>query len=305
MIAMVFVSFALANVQSIVWITSDWMVSTILPAVIVSDTNDEREQNGVTPLTRSAILDAAATMKAKHMAANQYFAHYSPDGVSPWHWFDEAGYPFVHAGENLAIYFTDSSDIVDAWMASPAHRANILDENYQEIGIGVAEGEYEGYQTVYVVQLFGTPAAEGGTKANANDTREASAATSAARPEVAGVSDTGPVAGEPRVGVDHDTVTLSLDHLSTSRDGVARDPSANVYGPESATWFGLLTQPRTVLELAYVALCGFVLIMLVLSLIYDARRRQARDFAYGMGLMFVMLVLFEIHLAITGGGVII
>jgi hypothetical protein len=64
----------------------------------------------------------------------------------------------VHAGENLAIHFTDSSDVVGAWMDSPTHRANIMNGNYTEIGVGTAEGTYEGFKTMYVVQLFGTPA---------------------------------------------------------------------------------------------------------------------------------------------------
>jgi hypothetical protein len=98
-------------------------------------------------------------MKAQHMANNEYFAHYSPDGVSPWYWFNEVSYNFVHAGENLAIHFTDSGDVVEAWMESPTHRANIMNGNYAEIGVGTAEGTYEGYPTVYVVQLFGTPSA--------------------------------------------------------------------------------------------------------------------------------------------------
>jgi len=92
------------------------------------------------------------------MASNEYFSHFSPDGVSPWHWFDEAGYVYAHAGENLAIHFTDSSEVVDAWMDSPTHRENIVNGIYTEIGVGTAKGKFDGYDTVYVVQLFGTPA---------------------------------------------------------------------------------------------------------------------------------------------------
>jgi hypothetical protein len=85
-------------------------------------------------------------------------AHFSPSGVSPWHWFDKSGYVFAHAGENLAIHFTDSSEVVEAWMLSPKHRENIVSGLYTEIGVGTAKGKFEGYDTVYVVQLFGTPA---------------------------------------------------------------------------------------------------------------------------------------------------
>ena len=155
---MVLLSFALTNLQSILWLNSDWLVSTILPAVIVELTNEERSDGALDSLQRSVVLDAAAKMKAEHMARNEYFAHNSPDGITPWYWFGQAGYNFLHAGENLAIHFTDSGDVVEAWMDSPTHRANIMSGNYVQIGVGTAEGEYEGFKTVYVVQLFGAPA---------------------------------------------------------------------------------------------------------------------------------------------------
>lgn len=159
MFVLVVLSFTLANLQSLIWISSDWMVSTILPSVIVELTNGEREDGQLTDLRRSEVLDKAAKMKAEHMAANEYFAHYSPEGISPWYWFDTADYHYVHAGENLAIHFTDSGEVVKAWMDSPTHRDNIMNGNFTEIGIGTAEGYFEGHKTVYVVQLFGTPAA--------------------------------------------------------------------------------------------------------------------------------------------------
>lgn len=156
---LIFITFLGTNLQSLLWTSSKWMVSTVLPGVIVELTNDERADNNLPALKRNSVLDEAAKMKAQDMAKNEYFAHYSPTGVSPWHWFAEANYNFIHAGENLAIHFTDSSDVVDAWMESPTHRANIVNANYKEIGVGTAEGTYQGFKTVYVVQLFGAPAA--------------------------------------------------------------------------------------------------------------------------------------------------
>lgn len=156
---MVLVTFLAANVQAVLWQSSQWLVSTVLPAVVVNLTNDERQENNAAPLRRNTTLDAAAQLKAEHMAKNQYFAHYAPDGTTPWHWFDEAGYTYAHAGENLAIHFTDSSEVVEAWMDSPTHRKNIVDGKFTEIGVGTAKGKFDGYNTVYVVQLFGTPAA--------------------------------------------------------------------------------------------------------------------------------------------------
>lgn len=154
---LVMITFVGANLQAVFWQSSDWLVSTVLPAVVVKLTNEERASNNAGPLQRSAVLDAAAKLKAEDMAKNEYFAHFSPTGVSPWHWFDQAGYVYAHAGENLAIHFTDSSEVVDAWMNSPTHRQNIVNGLYTEIGVGTAKGKFDGYDTVYVVQLFGTP----------------------------------------------------------------------------------------------------------------------------------------------------
>lgn len=160
MFLLVLLSFASVNLQALLWQTSDWLVGTILPAVVVDLTNQERQAVAAAPLRRNATLDEAARLKAEHMAAEEYFAHFSPSGVTPWHWFGEAGYSFVHAGENLAIHFSDSSEVVTAWMNSPTHRDNIVDPKYLEIGVGTARGMYQGYETVFVVQLFGAPAAE-------------------------------------------------------------------------------------------------------------------------------------------------
>ena len=152
-------TFVGANLHALLWKSSEWLVSTVLPAVVVELTNEERLTNNASPLVRNAVLDKAAQLKAEHMAKNPYFAHYSPDGVSPWYWFDQAGYVYAHAGENLAIHFTDSAEVVDAWMKSPTHRQTIVGTQYTEIGVGTAKGTYDGSDTIYVVQLFGAPGA--------------------------------------------------------------------------------------------------------------------------------------------------
>ncbi len=158
MFVMILLSFAVVNMQAVFWQSSKWLVGTVLPAVVVDLTNSERKELQAAPLKRNTLLDEAARLKAEDMAKNSYFAHYSPDGISPWHWFDEVSYTYAHAGENLAIHFKDSGAVVDAWMNSPSHRANIVNTNYTEIGVGTAKGKYEGHDTVYVVQMFGTPA---------------------------------------------------------------------------------------------------------------------------------------------------
>ncbi|MEX0931059.1 MAG: CAP domain-containing protein, partial [Candidatus Paceibacterota bacterium] len=312
MTLMVVVTFAISNLQSFVWVASDWMVSTILPSVIVTDTNKEREADNLVPLQRNTLLDVAATLKAQDMAEGQYFDHYSPDGVSPWHWFDTAGYDFVHAGENLAIYFTDSSEIVDAWMNSPAHRDNILNNNYREIGIGVARGEYDGHETVFVVQLFGTPAASQGARSVAvvqnepdevireqrtNDSNGASASS------VAGASES-EEASEPVLHIAEDeTVGLYLEHIATSTGGapaIIENIKQNDLTGTERLW-AIATQPSTMLQLTYMVLATMVFAALMVSLLIDVRRQQPKQIAYSMGLITIMFLLFHVHIAISSG----
>ena len=157
MLLLVVLTFAVANVQSLALISSDWFISSILPGTLIELTNENRGDNALSVLTENSALDDAAQLKADDMAKGSYFAHTSPDGVTPWHWFEDAGYTYAYAGENLAVHFTDSDDVVKAWMNSPGHRANILGSHYTQIGIGSARGVYKGTPTVFVVQLFGTP----------------------------------------------------------------------------------------------------------------------------------------------------
>lgn len=134
------------------------MTAEVLPSVLVDLANKDRASNGAPSLTRNSILDTAAKLKAEDMANLQYFAHTSPNGITPWHWFNKVGYYFTYAGENLAIDFTESTDVENAWLNSPKHRENIMSNNFTEIGIATAEGYYNGSKTTYVVQMFGTPA---------------------------------------------------------------------------------------------------------------------------------------------------
>jgi len=118
--------------------------------------NDIRTEQGLRLLATSSKLMEAAQSKAEDMARNAYFAHTSPDGVSPWHWFYEAGYRPRIAGENLALSYSLKSNIVQAWLDSPSHKKNIMKDAYTETGFGIAEGSYRGHRAYYIVELFGS-----------------------------------------------------------------------------------------------------------------------------------------------------
>jgi len=133
------------------------LLGLIVSNTIFDETNVNRAEESLTPLIVNQTLNEAAQLKADDMANKGYFAHTSPEGLTPWHWFDKAGYSFYYAGENLAVNFIDSKDVVNAWMNSPSHRANIVNYNFTEIGIGIAKGQYKGSEAVFVVQMFGKP----------------------------------------------------------------------------------------------------------------------------------------------------
>lgn len=123
---------------------------------LITFANNSREGSGLQPLTENPVLDRAAYMKAQDMLKNEYFAHSSPSGLNPWYWFKLSGYNYRFAGENLAIGFLDSGEVHEAWLDSPSHKANILNNKYKEIGIAVLKGTFQGAQTTVVVQLFGS-----------------------------------------------------------------------------------------------------------------------------------------------------
>jgi len=124
---------------------------------IISQTNTFRKLLGLEELKESPILDQAASQKLQDMINNQYFAHTSPKGISPWYWLELNNYNYIYAGENLAIGFTTAKETVDAWKNSPSHRANLANPKFKEIGIAVAPARIQNNEGILVVQLFGTP----------------------------------------------------------------------------------------------------------------------------------------------------
>ena len=129
----------------------------IVARVLIDLTNQNRASGNLSPLTYSPLLEKASHLKAEDMAANGYFAHNSPQGLTSWYWFAKVGYDYKYAGENLAVNFTNSEDVSNGWMNSPTHRANIMSPDYKEIGISMAPGVYQNNNTIFVVQMFGTP----------------------------------------------------------------------------------------------------------------------------------------------------
>lgn len=323
---LILLTFAIANIQTFVWTSSDWLVSTVLPAVIVTETNQARAEQDLGGLRRSEVLDKVATDKAEDMVANQYFAHFSPTGISPWYWFDKEGYNFVHAGENLAVHFTDSKAVVEAWLNSPSHRANIMNENYREIGVGIARGRYQGFDTIFVVQEFGTPARVVAERPRStqpdpttlNESEVAIANDTTPEAQVAGEQSPEPPATQPEQASSelHTTTTVDTsgdhtvvvsDHMSTSTGATPATihTDGNDTSQTKASWLGVTTQPKQVLEAIYLLVGLFVVVCLLLSIVIEIRHQRPVQIGYGTGLLVLMYVLLQIHLSMIGGVVVL
>src|SRR3989344_1949733 len=127
------------------------------PAEIIAATNRIRASSGLDELSLNPKLQLAAMERASDMAAKKYFSHTSPDGVSAWDWLSVNDYSYEYAGENLAINYTDTQVLLEDWLASPSHKANLLNPEYNDIGVGVQSFEDHGKIYNVIVELYGTP----------------------------------------------------------------------------------------------------------------------------------------------------
>jgi uncharacterized protein YkwD len=129
----------------------------VTPASVLSAMNEHRERRGLPPLQRNARLDAAAADRIRDMFGQAYFDHVAPDGTEPFVWVRARGYRYSAMGENLAHGQRGARQVVDQWMRSPGHRANILGR-FEDAGIAIAEGSPMGRGRGYTfVAMYGRP----------------------------------------------------------------------------------------------------------------------------------------------------
>lgn len=150
--------FFILPVFNFVTYSGSFNLGSVLPAVLGTLTNEERSKNNLPALAVNPLLSQVAQLKAEDMATKSYFAHTSPEGKTPWYWFQLAGYEYTYAGENLAVNFSDSEEVTRAWVNSPTHQANLVGKNYTEMGTGIATGIYKGRESIFVVQDYARPA---------------------------------------------------------------------------------------------------------------------------------------------------
>ena len=290
-------SFVAVLSGNIILLRSD-LTALVLPKVLVDYTNENRLVYNSNPLTINPVLEKAAQLKADDMASKGYFAHKSPEGRNPWYWFGQAGYDFSYAGENLAVNFSDSVDVSQAWMNSPGHRQNILNGNFSEIGIATAQGMYQGRSTIFVVQLFGRPTA-----------KQASAIV-ASLPTVSQTNQTTvPIASNQTAPASTETVlseTASTETLSENGTPElfisVEKTSAPITETENVSQSNFIekaiTSPKELLSIIYLAISVIIIIGLLFLIFVEIEHRNPRLILLGVGLLIVIGGLLYIYKSI-------
>ena len=125
--------------------------STVQADQVLELVNQERAKQGLKALTLSDELTNVATIKAKDMRDKNYFDHTSPTYGSPFDMMRHFGINYSSAGENIAAGQKTAQEVMNSWMNSSGHRANILNENYEQLGVGYIQG---GSYGTYWVQMF-------------------------------------------------------------------------------------------------------------------------------------------------------
>lgn len=109
-------------------------------AQVLALVNAERAKQGCAPVRDNQRLDTAARLHSEDMAANDYFSHTSQDGRDPGDRIAAAGYAWSTYGENIARGQQTAADVMNGWMNSPGHRANILNCAFNDMGMGIHDG---------------------------------------------------------------------------------------------------------------------------------------------------------------------
>jgi len=299
--------------------------AAVISSVLVDLTNGDRQVNAIGGLRVSPVLTAAAQAKANDMAENNYFAHVSPMGKNSWYWFKQVGYNFTYAGENLAVDFSDSVDVSRAWMNSPTHRKNILDGNFTEIGIAVAQGVYQGRETTFAVQMFGKPAVRAAvvvpvrtelipseptapalattqpsTATQEPVTTQVAGATATATPAVVEpepkpkpkpTSAPAPAPSKPVAAATSTAVTASVD---TQVRGLEADVAMAPIVPAASWMEHWLASPMTTLRYVYLALAVLILLLLAYVTELEFHQRHRHHLVATASLFVLMIGLFTL-----------
>lgn len=275
--------------------------SNITVDQVVESTNAMRSNSGLGTLTYSSQLAQAAIAKAQNMFSEGYWAHTSPTGKEPWDFIKSTGYIYKIAGENLARDFDTTAPMIDAWMNSPTHRANIMNPRYQEIGIAVVDGQLHGVETTLVVQMFGTPDSQIAEQQPSVVVPAQTIATTN-KNEAVGRTETPFVQAQERVP---DTELKPSDPTSQMTKNLQEKTEvlAETVVPQGSISDGILYSPQHILKAFFLS----IVLVLLTVLIYDAFVAGHRDSVrlVGKNLAHIMLFVTVLYVIIAfKGGVV-
>ncbi len=131
------------------------LATDLEPEKVIAVVNAVRIKEQLPSLNTNPLLMAAAQDKIDDMFTFGYWEHTSPSKRTVWKMILDRGYNYQFAGENLAKNFQKVDELVDAWVESEPHKANILNTNFEDTGVAVGSGELNGEPAVLIVQLFG------------------------------------------------------------------------------------------------------------------------------------------------------
>lgn len=241
---------------------------------LLTDTNAKRSANGLGSLKLNEQLSKAADQKAHHMLAQNYWAHVSPDGTTPWVFIKDSGYQYLYAGENLARGFDSGSEVVEAWMNSPTHRENLLSPHYTDIGFAVLAGSLTGSDTVLVVQMFGSP----------YTSKEEEKQVAAAPTQTIPVS-----SGAPLAQVVSPTVSISQTPTLVPTESIAE---ANNFAGVASVQSRPLVDTDSFKRNTSFILLGFFIVILVFDALVIERKKIVRAFSHNLDhILFLLFIL--------------
>ncbi len=275
---------------------SSSLLGNIYTAVLVDMTNQVRVDENKTPLVVNKKLEFAAELKASDMVSKNYFAHTSPEGISPWYWFKKAGYSFSYAGENLAVGFEQSEDVNNGWLNSPTHKANIIDEHFTEIGIATMKGVRKGKDAVYVVQMFGKPKTATPVKPKTiltqdSPTRVVTAQNSQTASVLSATSEEDVVYVQEVYNDDSLAIVVNNENVSEEVDMVSDEDQITV--PHYATRFERFIANQSLLvSYTLMVLMLVVSVGLIIFLVHEVRIRHYKHFLFGVLVLLVLLGLW-------------
>lgn len=277
-----------------VTVSGFWLVRVKAPQIlgsasysseqIIALTNVKRAENGLPPLSASSKLAGAAQAKSADMFSKNYWAHFSPEGTTPWSFIRAAGYRYIFAGENLARDFNDAASVVNAWMASPSHKQNILDKNFKEIGVFVSDGRLQGREGVLVVQMFGASTSQTPVRSASSETVENKSQSSPSP---------SPLAAEAGVAQGQDKQEPSGE---TAQSILKEEPLAI---QNSATV--LASRQFSISKIVSLILVSFIFLLFVLEVAVAGKKRnlQIRSSTFAH-LGILALILFAVWYAVSG-----